>query len=678
MASILDIARKAGVSHGTVSNVLNKKGNVSAKKIKLVEEAALELNYSVNPQAKVLRKGKSNQIAVIVSDYNIDEYNYFYRGLEEVALLNGLSVDIYEAPETEEKFNELLVSFGVFQYAKIITVGVDYQLNSTLKKQFSSILLSLDNYLESNNFNIYSEIDRHISIHTTTVKDSIFILPPPLFIGGKQENSTVVSLSMNETQIREIASYERLIFVSSLSFKIFNQISTFFGIKVTSEIICLGEEISDLPDVMILSNFYEFGKRFAEDVINENYSTLPSFFSYPNFVTERKNEGKVIRLISNNNPTAQALQNIVSAFYYKTGIKVEITIADHDELYEIINSDAIHDYDFIRIDLSLFPFYAEKLFLKIDSVKSFQGSDDIFQKVFNKVVHDDQSHYGIPFDTSIQTMFYRSDLLEDELFKRLYFEKYKVKFEFPETIKNYIKVCRFIAENTSEFNFKFGNSTNLADPNVISSEFLMIYYGLGGRLVGSKGVQLNTKIALKALKDYYELSTVSSHNFDKWFGKGIQDYGEGSIAMIFGYSNQLAHVRKYDVIANSKVAKIPGNMPMLGGGILSQINKVKTDTRNDEFMDWFLNPYTKFIISEHGGIPANERLISNYAINKKHAHLLESLENINQAVRETYDNTGTPINIYKFERRIGQLIQSNFGMEPSELIRLINQELTVV
>ena len=55
MATIKDIARLANVSHGTVSNVLNGKGNVSVEKIKAVEAAAKQLGYSLNSQAKQLR-----------------------------------------------------------------------------------------------------------------------------------------------------------------------------------------------------------------------------------------------------------------------------------------------------------------------------------------------------------------------------------------------------------------------------------------------------------------------------------------------------------------------------------------------------------------------------------------------------------------------------------------------
>ena len=57
MPTINDIAKEAGVSHGTVSNVLNKTGKVSIEKIKLVENAIKKLGYVPNVQAQRLRQG---------------------------------------------------------------------------------------------------------------------------------------------------------------------------------------------------------------------------------------------------------------------------------------------------------------------------------------------------------------------------------------------------------------------------------------------------------------------------------------------------------------------------------------------------------------------------------------------------------------------------------------------
>ena len=73
MPTIKDIAKRAGVSHGTVSNVLNRRGNVSAEKIKLVEQAAKELGYQINSQASQLRSGTSRHICVIVPRIRSEE-----------------------------------------------------------------------------------------------------------------------------------------------------------------------------------------------------------------------------------------------------------------------------------------------------------------------------------------------------------------------------------------------------------------------------------------------------------------------------------------------------------------------------------------------------------------------------------------------------------------------------
>ena len=82
MPTMKDIAKEAGVSHGTVSNVLNKTGKVSIEKIKLVEAAAKKLGYVPNAQAQLLRQGNATVIALIVPSLREDLYMDLYTSLQ--------------------------------------------------------------------------------------------------------------------------------------------------------------------------------------------------------------------------------------------------------------------------------------------------------------------------------------------------------------------------------------------------------------------------------------------------------------------------------------------------------------------------------------------------------------------------------------------------------------------
>ena len=66
--SINDVARMAGVSPATVSNVLTGRKRVSAKLVKKVEAAVKALDYRADPRASMLRSGEAKIIAVIVPD----------------------------------------------------------------------------------------------------------------------------------------------------------------------------------------------------------------------------------------------------------------------------------------------------------------------------------------------------------------------------------------------------------------------------------------------------------------------------------------------------------------------------------------------------------------------------------------------------------------------------------
>ncbi len=72
MTTIKEIARLAGVSAATVSNVLNgKPGAASPEKRNEILGLAKKLNYTVNVFARRLQKGKSNTIGIITEDLTV-------------------------------------------------------------------------------------------------------------------------------------------------------------------------------------------------------------------------------------------------------------------------------------------------------------------------------------------------------------------------------------------------------------------------------------------------------------------------------------------------------------------------------------------------------------------------------------------------------------------------------
>jgi LacI family transcriptional regulator len=83
--SVKDVALAAGVSLGTVSNVLNRPERVSAKTRQRVERAMVELNFVRNESARLLRAGRSSTLAYVVLDVANPFFTDVARGIEEAA-----------------------------------------------------------------------------------------------------------------------------------------------------------------------------------------------------------------------------------------------------------------------------------------------------------------------------------------------------------------------------------------------------------------------------------------------------------------------------------------------------------------------------------------------------------------------------------------------------------------
>ncbi len=101
-ATIYDIARIAGVNPSTVSRALSKPGRVSVKTRKLIEDAATELNYHVNPFARALPTGRTSTLGLIVADITNPTFFGIIRGAESTATGRDYTLMLAESAESPE------------------------------------------------------------------------------------------------------------------------------------------------------------------------------------------------------------------------------------------------------------------------------------------------------------------------------------------------------------------------------------------------------------------------------------------------------------------------------------------------------------------------------------------------------------------------------------------------
>jgi LacI family transcriptional regulator len=109
--SIREVAAHAGVSVGTVSNVLNRPEIVACTTRDRVQAAIKTLGFVRNESARQLRAGRSRTIGLVVLDVANPFFTDVARGVEDEASTSGLAVILCntdEQLEKEERYLELL------------------------------------------------------------------------------------------------------------------------------------------------------------------------------------------------------------------------------------------------------------------------------------------------------------------------------------------------------------------------------------------------------------------------------------------------------------------------------------------------------------------------------------------------------------------------------------------
>ncbi|WP_099205693.1 LacI family DNA-binding transcriptional regulator [Scatolibacter rhodanostii] len=157
MATLKDIAQKAGVTTTTVSRVINNRGYISEQTRAKVFQVMEELNYHPNELARALAKKHNSTIGVIVPHISHPFFANLISNLESSAMKKGYKILLCNSKDKQSKemeYLEMCISnrvAGIILCSKYVDAKKFSKLNIPIvnleqEDSFNAISIQCDNY----------------------------------------------------------------------------------------------------------------------------------------------------------------------------------------------------------------------------------------------------------------------------------------------------------------------------------------------------------------------------------------------------------------------------------------------------------------------------------------------------------------------------------------------------
>jgi DNA-binding LacI/PurR family transcriptional regulator len=150
VATIKDVAKRAGVAISTVSAVLNRSAPVSEQVIEKVNEAVAEIGYVPHGAARSLRSGQSRFIGLVVPNIANPHFAAVAREIENACLAAGYTSVVYSTGQDAERESEVLTMMRLQRVAGLIIIPTrsDAEHGSRLVGQIHVPTVLLDMFVE--------------------------------------------------------------------------------------------------------------------------------------------------------------------------------------------------------------------------------------------------------------------------------------------------------------------------------------------------------------------------------------------------------------------------------------------------------------------------------------------------------------------------------------------------
>ncbi|TNH13316.1 extracellular solute-binding protein [Testudinibacter sp. TR-2022] len=389
---------------------------------------------------------------------------------------------------------------------------------------------------------------------------------------------------------------------------------------------------------------------------------------------------KSLNILTIDSPSIQALKKIIPHFHKVSGIKVNIEIVSFNEISLILNDiNKAEQYDIIRIDMESFPWFAKSNFTPFNFITKKQLEKNYSQDIIKRFCLLGEDVYAVPFDPSIQILFYRKDFFENQTIRRLYFEQNKKDLSIPKNFEEFNSIVQFFSENKNSLSpTSYGTALVLGDEEVLATEFFVRYYALSASLFELNSLKLDVIKSIDVLINLKTLFLSAKLLEDKWWSNAVNMLENKTIPMLIIYMNHFFHLSHAELSPSLGFAPVPGDMPLFGGGSLVISKHTVHKQECIQFLSWFMQDEIHDQYVMLGGNSARKNILSNQEIIKTMPWLPLAYEKEFNGIRENINPLGFSVNLRKIEFFIGKMVKKYLFSHLSEeqVIGEINRYLS--
>jgi len=674
MATIKDIAKMAGVSMGTVSNVLNGRDNVSVEKIKLVRQAAQQLGYSINLQAKQLRSDPTgtSTIALILPTVAEQIYAQFFEVVRDYFERQQKSVYLFTTGDLPQVEQNIVDNISAMRVAGVISVtchrdvrqsyrqliqsgaqvlfavrspigGEDciifdyYQVGQDLAKRALSLgvrslgvlcspgRFSTEESFEAGLYDTFSQLctQQNKSAPEVMIKKSTLPSAGKLIAKAFAENSAPELIFCTSSEYVEqvcfameaTATKQRPYLASLSNYSIY---------RPTSSIVWYDLECGKLAEQAAKWLDYKIMVARGELSCDESYthrSVLPPLGFASDQVAVPTAHKSRIRVLLMKGQSSEALTALAGRFTEQTNIEVDFTVLPPEEIYrKCMFIDQDHTFDVVRSSVSLLPILPKHAFHPFQAEDFRRITSGMAPMLINPLSLIDGEPYAIPFDVGSQVLVYRKDIFTDPMVKRMYFEQYGQDLTIPANFNDFNQVASFFNQkNNPSSPVRYGSSTSIGMDSEAFLGFILRYRALQQNpqdlcTLSPIDAAIATQV-FEQYKKFYQNACVV-HKKD-WFGTAHNNFISGNSVMeiiAFNYASDIANL--HTLSSNSQIgyAMVPGGCPVLGGGSMLITKNCKNYQAALQFVEWACGQGTAELFTYMGGTSPHLHVYQNQEI----------------------------------------------------------------